>query len=69
MDRTPNPHPIAPAPAIAAVHRHIRLAAAARTALLGLAERRWPTAEFERVDRESRPRWIEFARALKLTLD
>ena len=69
MDRTPNPHPIAPAPAIAAVHLHIRLAAAARTALLGLAERRWSTAEFERVDRESRPRWIEFARELKLTLD
>jgi tripartite-type tricarboxylate transporter receptor subunit TctC len=48
----------AAAPRVQAVHR-----------TLGLAERPWPAAEFERLDRESRPWWIELARELKLTLD
>jgi tripartite-type tricarboxylate transporter receptor subunit TctC len=48
----------AAAPRVQAMHR-----------TLGLAERPWSAAEFERLDRESRPWWIELARELKLTLD
>jgi tripartite-type tricarboxylate transporter receptor subunit TctC len=36
---------------------------------LGLAERPWPAAEFERLDSESRPWRAELARELKLALD
>lgn len=35
----------------------------------GLAERPWSAAEFERIDLEVRPIWIELAQALKLSLD
>jgi hypothetical protein len=35
---------------------------------LGLAKRPWAAEEFERLDRESRPRWIELAREPRLTL-
>jgi tripartite-type tricarboxylate transporter receptor subunit TctC len=38
-------------------------------ATFGLAPKPWPAAEFERLDRESKPGWIELARALNLTLD
>ncbi|MBL8330883.1 MAG: tripartite tricarboxylate transporter substrate binding protein [Rubrivivax sp.] len=48
----------AAAPRVQAVHR-----------TLGLADKPWPAAEFERLDRESRPWWIDLARELKLTLD
>lgn len=38
-------------------------------ATFGLGPKPWPAAEFERLDRESKPGWIELARALNLTLD
>lgn len=49
---------VAAAPCAQAMHR-----------TLGLAERPWTAAEFERLDRASRPWWIELARELRLTLD
>jgi tripartite-type tricarboxylate transporter receptor subunit TctC len=38
-------------------------------ATFGLAPRPWPAAEFDRLDRESKPGRIDLARALNLTLD
>ena len=35
----------------------------------GLPERPWTAAEFEKFDREIKPRWIELARELNLSLD
>ena len=35
----------------------------------GLPDKPWTAAEFEKLDREVKPRWVELARELNLTLD
>ncbi len=35
----------------------------------GLKDKPWTAAEFEKLDREIKPRWIELARELNLSLD
>jgi tripartite-type tricarboxylate transporter receptor subunit TctC len=35
----------------------------------GLPDKPWPAGEFEKVDRESRPQWVELARELGVSLD
>ena len=37
--------------------------------MFGLPDKPWTAAEFEKLDREIKPRWIELARELNLTLD